>query len=48
MRIELLNVTKVYGDQRALHDVSLSAGTGDVILLVGPNGAVDILPRLKS
>ncbi|MGE3313598.1 MAG: ATP-binding cassette domain-containing protein, partial [Planctomycetaceae bacterium] len=36
---ELSRVSKRYGNQVALHDVSLSAGPGVVVALLGENGA---------
>ena len=37
--IEIRSVSKHYGLTRALDDVSLSAGRGEVVLLLGANGA---------
>ncbi len=39
MSIEVKNISKVYGKQFALDDVSLSIGTGEVVGFLGPNGA---------
>jgi len=39
MSIEVKNVSKVYGKQYALDDVSLSIGAGEVVGFLGPNGA---------
>ncbi len=37
--IEVKNISKYYGSQKALDDVSLSIGKGEVVGLLGPNGA---------
>lgn len=39
MSIEIRHVTKVYGQQKALDDVSLNIGSGEIVGLLGPNGA---------
>jgi len=39
MSIEVKNVTKIYGEQKALHDVSFSISSGNIIGFLGPNGA---------
>lgn len=39
MSIELQNITKLYGEQKALDNVSLSIGKGEITGLLGPNGA---------
>lgn len=39
MSLEIKNVTKLYGSQKALNDVSLSVGQGEIVALLGPNGA---------
>ncbi|HAD95999.1 MAG TPA: gliding motility-associated ABC transporter ATP-binding subunit GldA [Cryomorphaceae bacterium] len=39
MSIEVQNVTKLYGEQKALDDVSFSIGTGEIVGFLGPNGA---------
>jgi ABC-2 type transport system ATP-binding protein len=39
MSVEVLNVSKLYGQQRALDRVSFSIGSGQVVGLLGPNGA---------
>lgn len=37
--IEVEHYSKLYGDFRAVHDLSFSVSPGDVLGLVGPNGA---------
>ncbi len=37
--IEIKNITKYYGTQKALDDVSVSIDKGEVVGLLGPNGA---------
>lgn len=37
--IEIKNVTKVYGSQRALDNVSFAIKPGEIVGLLGPNGA---------
>jgi len=37
--IEIKNVTKSYGDFKAVDDISLKVETGDVFAFLGPNGA---------
>jgi ABC-2 type transport system ATP-binding protein len=37
--IEVEHYSKLYGDFRAVHDLSFSVAPGDVLGLVGPNGA---------
>ena len=39
MSVELQNITKIYGKQKALDNVSLSIGHGEITGLLGPNGA---------
>lgn len=39
MSVEVINVTKLYGTQKALDDVSFSVDKGQVVGLLGPNGA---------
>lgn len=39
MSIEVKNVSKIYGEQKALNDVSFSIGKGEVVGFLGPNGA---------
>jgi len=37
--VEIQNISKLYGTQKALDDVSLKIGKGEVVGLLGPNGA---------
>src|SRR4249919_4372256 len=37
--MQVVGVTKRYGDQRALADVSFAVNAGEVLGLIGPNGA---------
>ena len=39
MSIEVKNVTKIYGEQKALDDVSFSIDPGNIVGFLGPNGA---------
>ena len=39
MSIEVKNITKVYGSQKAVNDVSFKIETGEIVGLLGPNGA---------
>lgn len=39
MTLTVKNVTKTYGDQKALNDVSLELQQGEIVALLGPNGA---------
>ena len=39
MYLEIKNVSKRYGDQQALIDVSFSLKKGDIVGFLGPNGA---------
>lgn len=39
MSIKVDNITKLYGEQRALDNVSFEVGTGEVVGFLGPNGA---------
>ena len=37
--IEVVNLSKTYGDFVAVSDFSFTVGTGEILGLVGPNGA---------
>ncbi len=39
MSIQAEHLTKLYGEQRAVHDVSFSIGAGEIVGFLGPNGA---------
>jgi len=39
MAIEVKNVTKLYGEQKALNNVSFEINTGEIFGFLGPNGA---------
>ncbi len=39
MSIEVKNVTKIYGEQKALNDVSFTVEPGHIVGFLGPNGA---------
>lgn len=39
MSIEVKNLTKVYGDQKAIDGISFSAKKGEILGFLGPNGA---------
>ena len=39
MSIQVSNITKIYGEQKALHNVSFEIGTGEIVGFLGPNGA---------
>lgn len=39
MSIEVKNITKVYGEQRALDNVSFQINSGEIVGFLGPNGA---------
>ncbi len=39
MAIIVENLTKKYGEQRAVHDISFKINTGEVVGFLGPNGA---------
>lgn len=39
MSIQVKNAVKIYGEQRALNDVSFSISSGEVVGFLGPNGA---------
>jgi ABC-2 type transport system ATP-binding protein len=39
MSIKVSNITKMYGEQRALNDISFEVNTAEVVGFLGPNGA---------
>ena len=39
MSIEVANITKLYGSQKALDNVSFTINTGEIVGFLGPNGA---------
>src|SRR4051812_5856659 len=39
MSIEVTNITKVYGAQKALNSVSFEVGSNQIVGFLGPNGA---------
>ncbi len=39
MSLEAKNITKIYGTQKALNDVSFKIKTGEIVGFLGPNGA---------
>jgi len=39
--IQVQNLTKTYGSIQALHDVSFSIKAGEIVGLLGPNGAAN-------
>ncbi|MFM2139334.1 MAG: gliding motility-associated transporter ATP-binding subunit GldA [Bacteroidota bacterium] len=39
MSIEVTNLTKVYGEQKAVNEISFSIGKGEIVGFLGPNGA---------
>src|SRR5574343_1872214 len=39
MSIEVKNITKVYGEQKALDSISFSVNKGEIVGFLGPNGA---------
>ena len=39
MSIEVKGLTKLYGDQKAVDDISFTAGKGEIVGFLGPNGA---------
>src|SRR5215212_7007909 len=39
MSIEVKNLTKTYGEQKAVDDISFAVGKGEIVGFLGPNGA---------
>ena len=39
MSIEISNLTKIYGDQKAVDAISFTVGKGEIVGFLGPNGA---------
>lgn len=39
MSIEVKNLLKIYGNQKAVNDISFSVGNGEIVGFLGPNGA---------
>jgi ABC-2 type transport system ATP-binding protein len=39
MSLEIRNLTKIYGQQKALNDISFSVRQGEIVGFLGPNGA---------
>ena len=39
MSIEVKGLTKIYGEQKAVDDISFSAAKGEIVGFLGPNGA---------
>ncbi len=39
MAIKISNITKLYGQEKALQDISFTVNTGEIVGLLGPNGA---------
>ncbi len=39
MSIEVKNLTKIYGTQKAVNDISFTIGKGEIVGFLGPNGA---------
>jgi ABC-2 type transport system ATP-binding protein len=39
MSIEVKNLLKIYGEQKAVNDISFSVGKGEIVGFLGPNGA---------
>jgi ABC-2 type transport system ATP-binding protein len=39
MSIEVKNLTKIYGEQKAVNDISFSLNKGEIVGFLGPNGA---------
>src|SRR5215212_6475582 len=39
MSIEVKNLTKIYGEQKAVDDISFKVNKGEIVGFLGPNGA---------
>ena len=39
MSIEVRNLTKIYGGQKAVNNISFEVGKGEIVGFLGPNGA---------
>ena len=39
MSITVKNLTKTYGEQKAVNDISFTINTGEIVGFLGPNGA---------
>lgn len=39
MSLQIRNLTKIYGQQKALHDITFSVNEGEIVGFLGPNGA---------
>lgn len=39
MSLEVKNLTKIYGDQKALNNISFTVNNGEIVGFLGPNGA---------
>src|SRR5215470_13576486 len=39
MSIEVKNLLKVYGEQKAVNNISFAVGKGEIVGFLGPNGA---------
>lgn len=39
MSVQVNNLTKIYGEQKAVNDISFTINTGEVVGFLGPNGA---------
>ncbi len=39
MSLEVTNLVKLYGEQKAVNNISFSVGKGEIVGFLGPNGA---------
>ena len=39
MSLEVKNLTKIYGNQKALNNISFTVNKGEIVGFLGPNGA---------